>query len=245
MTDPAYTSELSWVKQQIQASACVCCHSQLAPQGTSNWYLDAPGNFINSFFDRGIAEGAGWVSSVELGAYPPEQNNGFSRATPTDPNHAIFLTTDDARMRSFFEAEAARRGLSRDSYAGQTTAGVLADQLKFRPSACTRGEGVTADGRVIWHGGGARYVYILAESAASPTVPPNLDLPEGTLWRIDVPYSGTPVMSGVQYGQVPDGLIQRLPQSGAPPALVSGQRYYIYVSADVIQPLTRCIFTVP
>lgn len=246
MQDPAYTTELAWVKGQIEATACVCCHTQSAPKGPSNWYLEAPGNFINSFLDRGIAQGAGWISSVELGAYPASQNNGFSRATPADPNHSIFATTDDARMRRFFEAEAGRRKLVRGNYTGQSSAGILADQLRFRPSACERGEGVTPDGRVIWRGGGARYVYVLAESAASPTVPPNLDLPEGTLWRMDVPTSGTPIMSGsVIYGQIPAGLVQRVPASGAPPALVSGQRYYLYVSADVIQPITRCVFTAP
>jgi hypothetical protein len=246
MQDPAYTAELGWVKSQIEATACVCCHSTSAPKGPSNWYLEAPGNFISSFFDRGIAQGAGWISSVELGAYPAAQNNGFSRATPVDPNHSIFVTTDDARMRRFFEGEAARRRLVRDSYAGQTSAGILADQLSFRPSACVRGEGITPDGRVIWRGGAARYLYVLAEGAASPTVPPNLDLPEGTLWRIDLPPTGTPFPSGsVTYGKPPAGSVQRVPESGLAPALVSGRRYYLYVSADVIQPITRCLFTAP
>lgn len=244
MSDPAYVGELGWVKKQIEAAACVCCHSTSAPKGPSNWFLESPGNFINSFYDTGIAEGAGWITSVGLGAYPAAQNNGFSRATPIDPNHSIFPTTDDARMRRFFEAEAALRGLTREQYAGRVVAGPLEDQLKYRPEACQRGEGVTSDGRVIWRGGGARYVYILSAEAKSPTVPPNLDLPEGTLWRIDVPFDGQPVMSGTfRYGEVPAGLTQKLPQSGSPPALQSGQRYYIYVSADVIQPLTRCVFT--
>lgn len=246
LSDPTYATELGWVKKQIEAAACVCCHSTATPKGPSNWYLESPGNFINSFYDSGIAQGAGWMTSVGLGAYPAAQNNGFSRATPSDPNHSIFLTTDDARMRRFFEAEAAQRGLKREQFAGRVVAGPLEDQLKYRPEPCKRGEGVTSDGRVVWRGGGARYIYVLSENAMSPTVPPNLDLPEGTMWRIDVPYDGTPVMSGTfRYGQVPPGLSQRLPQSGSPPALQSGQRYYLYVSADVIQPLTRCLFTAP
>lgn len=246
MSDPAYTGELDWVKSQITATACVCCHSTSTPKGAANWYLEAPGNFISSFYDRGIALGAGWVTSVGLGAYPAAQNNGFSRATPTDPNHTIFVTTDDARMRRFFTAEAARRGLTKEMFAGQVAAGPLEEQIKFRPEACARGEGVAADGRVVWRGGGARYVYVMAETSATPTVPPNLDLPEGTQWRIDVPYTGTPVMSGTfRYGEVPQGLTQRVPLMGAPPALKSGQRYYLYVSADIIQPLTRCVFTAP
>lgn len=246
MTDPTYTRELGWVKSQIESTACGCCHSTSAPKGPANWYLEAPGNFISSFLDSGIAMGAGWITSVGLGAYPAAQNNGFSRSTPTDPNHTIFVTTDDARMRTFFAAEATRRGLTKEQFTGQVAAGPLESQLKFRPSACVRGEGVAADGRVIWRGGGARYVYILAESATTPTVPPNLDLPDATVWRVDVPFDGKPVMSGTfRYGQVPPGLTQRMPLVGGPPPLTSGQRYYIYVSADVIQPLTRCVFTAP
>ena len=246
LQDPSYVAELGWVRSQIEAAACVCCHSTAAPKGPANWFVESPGNFINSFFDTGIALGAGWIPSPELGAYSPSENNGFTRSTPADPNHTIFVTTDDERMRRFFATEAAARGLTQAQFTGRETAGPLADQLRFRPTDCTRGEGVTADGRVIWHGGGARYVYILAATAASPTVPPNLDLPEGTLWRIDVPTSGTPVKSGtVRYGQLPDGLTQRQPLAGGPPALQSGQRYYLYVSADVIQPLTRCLFTAP
>ena len=104
---------------------------------------------------------------------------------------------------------------------------------------------MTSDGRVICGAAAARATSTsLSAEAKSPTVPPNLDLPEGTLWRIDVPFDGQPVMSGTfRYGEVPAGLTQKLPQSGSPPALQSGQRYYIYVSADVIQPLTRCVFT--
>lgn len=246
MSDPTYVAEQSWVRSQIESTACVCCHSQRAPQGPSSWFLESAGNFINSFEDRGIALGAGWIDSTSLGAYEAQDNNGFSRARPADPFHTIFVTTDDARMRRFFDAEGALRGLRKDQFAGQYAAGPLDDQLRFRPSACAKGEGVTADGRVVWRGGAARYVYVLEEAAQSPTVPPNLDLPQGTLWRIDVPYEGTPVASGtVRYGQTPAGMTQKQPASGAPTALTSGQRYYLYVTADIIQPITRCVFTAP
>ena len=113
-------------------------------------------------------------------------------------------------------------------------------------TACENGEGAGADGTLTWRGGKARYVYVLEAEATSPTVPPNLDLPEGTLWRIDVPETGTPVESGtVRYGTVPAGLSQRFPASGPPAALTSGKTYYLYVLADIIQPLTRCTFTAP
>ncbi|MEI8258234.1 MAG: hypothetical protein WCJ30_21355, partial [Deltaproteobacteria bacterium] len=119
------------------------------------------------------------------------------------------------------------------------------DQMVYTPTDCTGPEGVAANGTITWSGGDARYVYILEAGSANPTVPPNLDLPQGTLWRIDVPYTGTPVASGVHYGQLPAGTTQRFPATGAPAALVSGRRYYINVQQDVGIPITRCMFTYP
>ncbi len=248
MKDPAYAKEQAWVQSQIRSAACVCCHNSQAPQGASNWYVDQPGNFINGFFPRGLAMGAGWIDTAGFGAYPPSENNGFSRSTPSNPTHTIFPTTDDARMRRFFEGELAARGKTRADFANEKyAAGPLDEQRFFRPTACTRGEGVRADGLVVWKGGNARYLYVLDASAASPTVPPNLDLPEGTLWRIDVPSDGKPVLSGtVKFGEIPTGLTQKFPpKDAAPGALQSGKQYYLYVLADLIQPVTRCLFTAP
>jgi hypothetical protein len=235
------------VRSQIEATACICCHSTRSPRGPSNWYVESPGNFINSFHPRGLAMGAGWINTVGFGAYPPEQNNGFSRATPERPHDSIFVTTDPARMARFFESELLHRGYKREDFANQTYgAGPLDTQRFFRPSACENGEGVAADGTITWRGGKARYVYVLEQEATSPTVPPNLDLPQGTLWRIDVPAEGTPVESGtVRYGTVPTGTSQRFPASGQPAALQSGKQYYLYVLADLIIPITRCLFTAP
>ncbi|QRN93270.1 hypothetical protein JRI60_29205 [Archangium violaceum] len=247
MKDPAYVSEVNWVRSQIESTACVCCHSTRAPQGPSNWYVESPGNFINSFHPRGLAMGAGWINTIGFGAYRPEHNNGFSRASPERPNDSVFVTTDAARIARFFEAELAHRGYKREDFAGQVYgAGPLDDQRLYRPTACENGEGVGADGTLTWRGGKARYVYVLEADATSPTVPPNLDLPEGTLWRIDVPEDGTPIASGaVRYGAVPTGMSQRFPASGQPAALTSGRTYYLYVLADIIVPLTRCVFTAP
>jgi hypothetical protein len=49
----------------------------------------------------------------------------------------------------------------------------------------------------------------------------------------------------MRYGELPAGSIQRIPASGAAPALVSGRTYYLYVERDVIQPITRCTFVAP
>ncbi len=248
LNDPAYVAEVDWVKQQVRATACVCCHSTAAPQGSSNWFIESGPSFANSFFPRGLAMGAGWIDTVGFGAYPPEQNHGFTRATPENPHHSIFVTTDDARMRRFFEAELAHRGLKREDFAAYVYgAGPLDAQRFYVPTACSGGEGVAADGKVTWVGGKARYLYVLDMNATSPGVPPNLDVPAGTKWRIDVPWeAGTPFESGtVTYGVVPEGLVQQVPTSGPPPALESGKQYYLYVLQDIVIPITRCLFTAP
>jgi hypothetical protein len=247
MNDPEYRGEVEWIKRQINSTACVCCHKNSAPQGPSNWYVDQPGNFINGFYDRGLAMGAGWIDTVGFGAYPPEQNNGFSRATPDRPNDSIFVTTDPARMKRFFEAELAYRGKTKADFAGQTYgAGPLDDQRFFVPKACENGEGVDASGAIKWSGGRARYVWVLEKGTLNPGVPPNLDLPMGTLWRFDVPDSAMQgVESGATYGTAPEGTTQRFPASGSPAALVSGKEYSLYVLQDIALPITRCTFTMP
>ncbi|MBK7758942.1 MAG: hypothetical protein IPI35_21605 [Deltaproteobacteria bacterium] len=77
----------------------------------------------------------------------------------------------------------------------------------------------------------------------SPTVPPNLDTPEGTIWRVDLPWDGSPVFSeSVVYGEVPEGMVQIYPETGAPAELVAGREYYLYVTADILYPISRCVF---
>ena len=101
------------------------------------------------------------------------------------------------------------------------------------------------DGNLIWTGGEARYLYVLSADAANPGLPPNLDLPDGTQWRADVLYDVDPFPSGVAYGVLPVGALQRHPESGDPAGLVSGQQYYLYVLRDVVLPIARCLFQVP
>jgi hypothetical protein len=246
LNDPAYRTEVEWVKREINSTACVCCHKSTAPDGSSNWYVDQPGNFINGFYDRGLAMGAGWIDTVGFGAYPAEQNNGFSRASPERPTDSIFVTTDPARMKRFFEAELAYRGKTKADFAGQTYgAGPLDDQRFYKPGACESGQGVDANGVVNWVGGRARYVWVLEAGSANPGVPPNLDLPPGVLWRFDVPSSSTQgIPAGtVTYGTAPEGTTQTFPKGSAAAPLVSGKQYYLYVLQDIALPVTRCLFT--
>ncbi len=241
LSDPAYVAELAWVRSQVQSSACVCCHSrELAPDGPANWFIESPGNWVDSFGDNGLALGAGWVDSTVFGAYPPAQNNGFERSTSGVPS------TDGARMARFFQQELAHRGRTRESFATTPPfGGPIHDQLVYRPTACTGTDGVAADGTIRWTGPAARYIYVLDEGSANPGVPPNLDLPTGTRWRVDVPPTGAPVASGVVYGRTPTGATQRFPTEGAPQPLVVGSTYYLYVLLDVGIPLTRCTFVQP
>ncbi|MBE2250130.1 MAG: hypothetical protein IAE78_11320 [Myxococcus sp.] len=246
LNDPAYKAEIDWMKKEITATACVCCHKTTAPQGASNWYVDQPGNFINGFYDRGLAMGAGWINTVGFGAYPPEQNNGFSRATPERPDDSIFVTTDPARMKRFFEAELAYRGKTKADFAGQVYgAGPLDDQRFYVPNACENGEGVDSSGKLTWLGGNARYVYVMAKGTRSPGVAPNLDLPEGVIWRLDVPPTAKQGLASgsVTYGVTPEAAAQKFPAQGSPAALVNGSEYYLYVLQDIAFPATRCVFT--
>jgi hypothetical protein len=247
-SDPAYLAEEAWVKSQINATSCVCCHANAAPNAAASIFnIDAEGSLANQFTDRGIAHGSGTVPSIPLGAFPPAENNGFVKSDWEHPDYSIFLTTDPARMKRFWQAEEAYRGLTAANFVGVPDGfGPLSEQLFYQPQACAAGEGVGADGTITWGKGKARYVYVMETTAKSPTVWPNLDLPADTLWRLDVPSTSAPLENrSVKYGVVPEGMTQKFPVAGAPAALTSGKQYYLYVTADVMLPFTRCLFTAP
>ena len=244
LSDPLWVEEYAWVTEQVQATACVCCHSSaLAPDGAaSGWHLEDGPIWVDGLDDDGLAVLAGWVDSTVFGAFPADQNNGFGREQTGMPS------TDPDRMQGFLAGELARRGRSQDSFSDTLPfGGPLYDQLIHQPQACGEGQGVDADGMVRWTGGPARYLYVLEEGADNPGVPPNLDLPEGTLWRLDVSHTADPVASGVPYGAsgdtAPDGTSQAWPEDGDAPALVPGQTYYLVALLDIYQPATRCLFT--
>lgn len=244
-SDAAYLAEEAWVKAQINASSCVCCHSTAAPAGASIFDVDREGSLANQLTDRGVGHGAGLVNSIPLGAFPSARNNGFAKSDLEHPDYSIFLSTDPARMKRFFEGELAHRGLTAADFVGVPDGfGPLSEQYYFRPEACTGREGIAADGTITWGRGRARYVYVMEATARAPTVFPNLAMPADTLWRLDVPASGAPLVSGtVKYGEVAAGLRQRFPETGAPAPLVSGRQYFLYVSADQLLPITRCLIT--
>jgi len=239
LEDEAYMGELAWITEQVEACACTCCHSsEDAPSGSSGWYIEAGPLWIDTVDDDALAMLAGLVDSSAFGTYPPEENNGFDRATTGLP------TTDIERMQTFLVEEYLRRGNDlEDAEAYPAFGGPLYTQSLYEPEACTGSRGLADDGTIEWGASGARYVYVLEADAANPGVPPNLDLPEGTIWRIDVDPSDAPIEGPIQYGQLPDGASQAWPLDGDPPALEPGKTYYVYVLLDVGVPVLRCLST--
>jgi hypothetical protein len=240
LKDTAYMAEVAWARQQLEATACVCCHTQkIAPDGkASNWYLDAEGIWLDGLKDSGLAMMAGLADSTTLGAFAAKDNNGFDRTALGAP------TTDVERMRKLLLGEWARRGLQpEDGKKYPPFGGPLVDQLQFKAEPCTEGEGIDAGGVITWQGGEARYVYVLEASANAPGVPPNLDRPVGTLWLADVPSTAEPMQTGIAYGKVSGAQRQRLPESGPAPALQAGKTYHLHVLRDIGFPITRCLFT--
>lgn len=235
-TDPAFQTELAWVNDQVKSCGCVCCHTESAPSGPSNWFVEQEGVWTDGFNPTGLAIAAGWVDSSLLGARPAHENNGFGR------DRAGLPSTDQDRMITFFEGELSRRGFVPEDFVGATPIPeIFYEQKIYEPTPCENGEGVAPDGTVSWSGGPARYLHVLETGSANPGVPPNLDEPVGTLWMADVPWTADAFDSGITYGDVEGDMSQRVPV-GEAPVLVEGSEYLLYVQKDVNLPITRCTF---
>lgn len=239
LADPAWVAEAAWVKAQTESCACGCCHTgTFTRNGASLFDTEAGPLWIDTIPDSGLAMLAGLADSESFGAVPAAQNNGFDRLTTGLP------TTDIERMQRFLVAEYTRRGRTQaDADRVPPFGGPLHLQRLYEPGECAEGIGVGADGSLVWSGGAARYVYVLDSTAENPGVPPNLDVPEGTRWLIDVAEDARGMSCGMSYGEVPEGARQRVPADGVAPALEPGQTYYLYVLRDIGLPITRCLFT--
>lgn len=238
LSDPDFVSELDWVTTQLEASGCTCCHDS-RQRPASQWDINLGPIWTDTISDSGVSLFVGFADSRSLGAYPAEENNGFDRSLTGVP------TTDTARMKAFFMAELARRGISEEKARSVTPfGGPVYRSLTAPPEQCAPAEGVSSDGTVTWATGSpARYVYILEAGSDNPGVPPNLDLPEGTLWRLDVLASSDPVANGIQYGKTPKGTFQAFPETGLAPELENGKTYHLYVLLDVGIAIANCLFT--
>lgn len=241
LDDADYLEELAWLRSEAEASACACCHSSSrTPSGAAVWDTEAGPLWIDTVSDEALAMLGGLTDSAAFGFLPAAQNNGFDRSETGLP------TTDTTRLRAFVARELERRGLTVDeARALPPFAPFFRELIEFEPEACEEGVGLDAEGVLHWNGGNARYVYVLEADAQAPGVPPNFDLPEGTLWSIAVSPEATSIACETSYGAVPEGAAQRVPAEGAAPTLESGSTYFLVVLRDVAQPITRCLFVAP
>ena len=242
LEDAEYLKELAWVAEQTTSCGCVCCHSSAAPEGPAIWRVDGEALWPDQMSDTAIGMFAGYIDSSALGAFDPEDNNGFDRL------QSAMSSTDPERMVAFWQGEMDRRGLTGDDMSDEPPLGQnLLDQIRYELPDCGEGEGIDSRGLINWTSDfNLRYLYILEEDSANPGVPPNFDIPEGVLWRVDITHDGQPLASGVPYGSLPPTAIQVVPDAGVnPPELVTGKRYHLYGLYDVALPATRCVFVMP
>ncbi|MDB4973936.1 MAG: hypothetical protein JWN48_2277 [Myxococcaceae bacterium] len=240
LSDDAYLAELGWVREQIEATGCVCCHDShnLAGKQAGEWDIRLGPLWLDSLSDSGLALFAGLADSSSLGAYAARDNNGFERDLTGIPS------TDGPRMQKFMFDELTRRGISQEqARAVPPFGGPIYTNRITKPTACAAGEGVEPDGTIVWRGGPARYLWVATAEADNPGVPPNLDLPEGTLFRLDVLASSDPIRSGVLYGTTPSGTFQHYPESAPATSLEHGTTYHLTVLRDMGLPVANCLFT--
>lgn len=238
LDDEEFMGELAWMTEQVEASACVCCHDSDEIGGQAgNWDIRLGPIWLDSLADSGLALFIGLADSSTFGAFPKEENNGFDRTLTGIP------TTDTERMQAFLRAEMERRGLTEEeARAVPPFGGPIYANSVAAPEPCGRDQGVDEDGVVHWTGGPARYVYVLEEGSDNPGVPPNRDLPEGTLWRLDVLASEDALKSGIDYGTTPEGSFQAIPERERAPELEQGTTYHLYALRDVGVSVTNCLF---
>ncbi|MCX6130389.1 MAG: proteinase inhibitor, partial [Proteobacteria bacterium] len=198
----------------------------------------APYVWTRQLSNRGVALLAGQLDATVLGAYEPKDNFGFDRS------HTGAPTVDPTRMKAFFMKELQDRKVTdTEIKAMSPLGGGFVAGLRKKAGACDAGVGIDRQGLITWKGGAARYVYLLDATAETPIVPPNLDTPVGTLWRINVAADAQPISSGLAYGSVPAGASQKIPATGSAPQLLDGTSYRLHVLSDVGFVLANCYFT--
>lgn len=247
LLDPVFKREYEWVTSQVRSTGCACCHdsTSVASGDYAVWDIASKGVWTDQLTTRALGLLTNRLDATTLGAYDAQENFGFDRKRTAVP------TTDPARMGAFFEREIKTRGIKDADFIGlKPLGGPLLGMINKKPEACSSGVGVNENHEIRWEGPPARYIYIMEAQAKAPIVPPNLDLPEGTLWRLDViaklDQVGAPLASGLKYGTVPPHTVQRIPLNNeTPPALVSGQTYRLHVLPDVPLASTSCLFIFP
>jgi hypothetical protein len=238
LDDPAFMGELAWMTQQLEASACTCCHDSRVNDGkTGQWDIHHGPIWLDTLSDDGLALFIGLADSSALGAYPADDNHGFDRTQTGVP------TNDTARMKAFLAKELERRGISREQAAAVPPFGGPIFANKSMPTEPCRGQGVDPSGKLQLGAAKVRYVYVMNDGAANPGVPPDQDLPDGTLWRLDVLASAAAISGELAYATTPEGTFQVQPADQPAPALERGTRYELYALQDVGLPVINCSFT--
>jgi hypothetical protein len=238
LNDAAFMTELSWMTEQVAASGCTCCHDSRVGDGkVGQWDIHRGPIWLDTLSDTGLALFVGLADSSALGAYPAADNHGFDRDKTGIP------TTDTARMQAFLRAEMERRGITEEEARAVPPFGGPIYANRIMESVACAGQGIDPASQVVLGDAQARYVYVQEEAAQNPGVPPNGDLPEGTLWRLDVLASAAALKGPIPYGTTPEGSFQALPEATSAPQLESGKRYKLYALKDVGVPVANCIFT--
>lgn len=244
LDDPAYVTELEWVRDQVRTSGCACCHASGVESGhTSGFDMDAPGVWTDSMTNAQLAMGAGLFPEQTLfGHFEMDVNHGFDRT------QTLFASTDPDRMAAFFQGEFDRRGGSDEDLAeAQNQYTALFGRLFEDFTECIDPFEGLVDGTLTWNSDTpVRQVYVLELDAETPGFPPNLDRPAGTVWALYVdPTSEAIAPARLALGEVPAGTTQMVPETGAL-ALESGRTYRLYATPDIMIPSqVDCTFVAP
>jgi hypothetical protein len=242
LEDESFRTELEWLRGQVGSSACSCCHSSEISGYASYFDIDAPGVWTDMLSMTAVVMAAGLADDHKyLGYLPPETNFGFDREL------TMFATTDIPRMQAYFMAEFERRG---GTDADIETAREQFRQINntlFTPAVeCGPGEGLDAEGRLVWKGGSVRQVYIQEVGSENPGAPPNMDRPEGTLWALYADEGQPNFESGtIIPGVIPAGGVQRTPEDDTvAPVFEDGKKYRLFVTPDLLVGMNaNCNFT--
>ncbi len=111
LQDAAFMEELRWATTQVRSCGCACCHDTSVMKDFALWDINKPYVWIEQMTRRGVVILSGQLSSTSLGSISPEDNNGFDRSQTGAPS------TDPARFKAFFQAEANRRGITAEEIA--------------------------------------------------------------------------------------------------------------------------------
>ena len=181
-SDDAFLAEVEWAKGQAESCGCVCCHTTgTAPRRCGCFRYSGRRHLDGHLHQTGPRNCCRLDRFESLGAHAAMDNNGFDRSRTGSSNHR--RRTHDPILRGRI-SQAWRD--SEEFEGKQPLAAPSQRKQRLSPRHVPQGIGIDATNKISWSGGTARYIYVLEAGAANPGVPPNLDRPDGTIWKIDV-----------------------------------------------------------